>query len=102
MEMRRQGSVRNRPAVDLDIWGENQRGDTTTPGHAMILLPSREHGPVRLPEPPGGAQDDYDRAAQFLHQTLVAAIDELSPMSPEQLVEQRYQKFRQMGSFFTE
>jgi acetyl-CoA carboxylase carboxyl transferase subunit alpha len=55
-----------------------------------------------IPEPPGGAQDDYDRAAQFLHQTLVAAIDELSPMSPEQLVEQRYQKFRQMGSFFTE
>jgi acyl dehydratase len=43
------------PAVDLDVWGENQRGETTTPGHATILLPSREHGPVRLPEPPGGA-----------------------------------------------
>ena len=36
-------------------WGENQRGETTTPGHATILLPSREHGPVRLPDPPGGA-----------------------------------------------
>jgi acyl dehydratase len=45
----------DRPAVDLDIWGENQRGDTTTPGHATILLPSRDHGPVRLPDPPGGA-----------------------------------------------
>jgi acyl dehydratase len=45
----------DRPAVDLDLWGENQRGDTTTPGHASILLPSREHGPVRLPDPPGGA-----------------------------------------------
>ncbi len=45
----------DRPAVDLDIWGENQRGDTTTPGHATVLLPSRDHGPVRLPEPPGGA-----------------------------------------------
>jgi acyl dehydratase len=45
----------DRPAVDLDIWGENQRGETTTPGHATILLPSREHGPVRLPDPPGGA-----------------------------------------------
>jgi acyl dehydratase len=44
-----------RPAVDLDLWGVNQRGDTTTPGHATILLPSRGHGPVRLPEPPGGA-----------------------------------------------
>jgi hypothetical protein len=45
----------DRPAVDLEIHGENQRGDITCPGHAMVLLPSREHGPVRLPEPPGGA-----------------------------------------------
>ncbi len=45
----------DRPAVDLDVWGENQRGETTTPGHATILLPSREHGPVRLPDVPGGA-----------------------------------------------
>jgi hypothetical protein len=46
-----------RPAVDLDLWGENQRGLITTPGHASVLLPSREHGPVRLPDPPGGASD---------------------------------------------
>jgi hypothetical protein len=46
-----------RAAVDLDIWGENQRGEITTPGHATILLPSREQGDVRLPEPPGGAAD---------------------------------------------
>jgi hypothetical protein len=44
-----------RPAVDLEIRGENQRGETTTPGHATVLLPSRVHGEVRLPEPPGGA-----------------------------------------------
>ena len=43
-----------RPAVDLEIWGENQRGEVTTPGHASILLPSREHGAVRLPDIPGG------------------------------------------------
>ncbi len=43
------------PAVDVDLAGVNQRGVTTTPGHATILLPSHEHGPVRLPEPPGGA-----------------------------------------------
>ena len=45
----------HRPAVDLDIWGENQRGDSTVPGHATVLLPSREHGAIRLPDPPGGA-----------------------------------------------
>jgi hypothetical protein len=47
----------DRPAVDLDIWAENQHGDVTTPGHATILLPSTEHGAVRLPDPPGGATD---------------------------------------------
>jgi acyl dehydratase len=47
----------DRPAVDLDLSATNQRGELTTPGHATILLPSREHGPVRLPDPPGGARD---------------------------------------------
>jgi len=46
-----------RPAVDLDLRAENQRGELTTPGHATILLPSRAHGPVRPPDPPGGATD---------------------------------------------
>ena len=40
------------PAVDLDISCTNQRGEVTTPGHATVLLPSREHGAVRLPDPP--------------------------------------------------
>ena len=43
-----------RPAVDLQLWGRNQRGQVTCPGHATILLPSRDHGPVRLPDPPAG------------------------------------------------
>jgi acyl dehydratase len=46
-----------RPAVDLDLTMTNQRGEETTPGHASILLPSREHGAVRLPDAPGSAQD---------------------------------------------
>ncbi len=46
-----------RPAVDLDLSAVNQRGEVTTPGHATVLLPSRTHGAVRLPDPPGGAAD---------------------------------------------
>jgi acyl dehydratase len=46
-----------RPAVDVELVAENQRGEVTTPGHATILLPSRDRGPVRLPAPPGGATD---------------------------------------------
>jgi hypothetical protein len=46
-----------RPAVDLELVCENQRGQVTTPGWATILLPSREHGAVRLPDPPGRSPD---------------------------------------------
>ncbi|MHB8465481.1 MAG: hypothetical protein ACYDH6_24230 [Acidimicrobiales bacterium] len=57
-----------RPAVDLTLQAENQRGETTSPGHATILLPSREHGPVVLPSPPGEATE--------LAPALDAIIDE--------------------------
>jgi acyl dehydratase len=65
----------DRPAVDLDVWGENQRGDTTTPGHASILLPSRERGEVRLPDAPGGATTCAD--------ALVALVEQFAAMESE-------------------
>lgn len=37
--------------VDIVLRATNQRGDVTAPGEATVLLPSREHGPVVLPEP---------------------------------------------------
>ncbi|RAY16279.1 hypothetical protein DPM19_05130 [Actinomadura craniellae] len=43
-----------RPAVDLALRTRSQRDEVTSPATATILLPSREHGPVRLPDPPGG------------------------------------------------
>ncbi|MBM3675885.1 MAG: hypothetical protein FJW88_13255 [Actinobacteria bacterium] len=49
--------IDDRPAVDLELRAVNQRGETTTPGHATVLLPSRAHGQVVLPDPPGGATD---------------------------------------------
>ena len=61
----------DRPAVDLELTAENQRGELTTPGSATILLPSRRHGAVRLPDPPGNARDLSDALAaiseQFAH-----------------------------------
>jgi acyl dehydratase len=44
-----------RPAVDLELRTRNQRDVVTSPATATVLLPSREHGPVRLPRPPGDA-----------------------------------------------
>lgn len=55
-----------------------------------------------IPEPNGGAQEDYDRAAAYLGDALAGALAELKPMTAGQLIEQRCTKFRQMGNFFTE
>jgi acyl dehydratase len=38
--------------VHLDVQIENQRGLVLTPGRAVVLLPSRANGPVKLPSPP--------------------------------------------------
>jgi acetyl-CoA carboxylase carboxyl transferase subunit alpha len=53
-----------------------------------------------VPEPPGGAQEDYEAAATSLRQQLLASLDSLADLSPAELVEHRYVKFRKMGNFF--
>jgi acetyl-CoA carboxylase carboxyl transferase subunit alpha len=55
-----------------------------------------------IPEPAGGAQEDYDKAAEMLRVGIHAALHELQGLTAEQLIEQRYEKFRRMGNFFTE
>lgn len=50
----------DRPAVDVTLEARNQRDEVTTVGHASILLPSRQHGPVRLPDPPADGRDLQD------------------------------------------
>jgi hypothetical protein len=42
--------------VDIEMRGTNQRDTVTCPATATVALPSREHGPVPLPEPPADLQ----------------------------------------------
>lgn len=53
-----------------------------------------------LPEPDGGAHLDYNATAQTLDEAFSRALKEVSKLSPKELIEQRYQKFRRMGQFF--
>ncbi|HEY7392055.1 MAG TPA: acetyl-CoA carboxylase carboxyltransferase subunit alpha [Bryobacteraceae bacterium] len=53
-----------------------------------------------VPEPPGGAQEDYDAAAEMLRESLSSHLSKLALLKPQELVEQRYAKFRNMGNFF--
>ena len=55
-----------------------------------------------IPEPGEGAHTDPDNAADALRLMLRIGLAELSGLSEQQLIDDRYEKFRRMGSFFTE
>ena len=55
-----------------------------------------------IPEPPEGAHTDWDKAAEFVKEAVRSALEELSLRSRQELIDDRYDKFRRMGNFFTE
>lgn len=55
-----------------------------------------------IPEPPGGAHENPTAAAESLRTTVRLALAELGRLTPQQLIDDRYDKFRKMGSFFAE
>lgn len=55
-----------------------------------------------VPEPAGGAHADYDAAAEMLSKALEQNLRRLEGFSADELVEDRYRKFRSMGNFFEE
>jgi acetyl-CoA carboxylase carboxyl transferase subunit alpha len=55
-----------------------------------------------VPEPGEGAHSDPDQAAESLRLTLRSALAELSGLTARQLIDDRYEKFRRMGAFFSE
>lgn len=88
-------------------------------GCAAILWKHREHAPEAasalklsaqdlaklgiidgiIPEPTGGAHHDHAAAAASLKDGVLAALAELDGKPLEQLLEQRYQKFRDLGKY---
>ena len=53
-----------------------------------------------IPEPPDGAHADHDAAAELLATALRENLRRVNELSEAKLVEERYTKFRDMGSFF--
>ena len=50
-----------------------------------------------VPEPPGGAHNDHDRATALVDQALSQTLSDISGWSAEERLDRRYDKFRQMG-----
>jgi acetyl-CoA carboxylase carboxyl transferase subunit alpha len=52
-----------------------------------------------VPEPPGGAHSDWDRAAALLRDALGRALAELGELSVERLLEARWAKYEAIGAW---
>src|SRR5215210_7350311 len=52
-----------------------------------------------VPEPAGGAHEDYDEAAGLLGESLAEALDEIRHVQGEELRRARRRKFREMGVY---
>jgi len=55
-----------------------------------------------IPEPQGGAHRDPEGTAKNISEYIKAALDELRTKAPGKLVEERYKRFRKIGSFMEE
>jgi len=52
-----------------------------------------------IPEPVGGAHRNPEKAAQFVKETILKSLSELSPMNPDERINKRIEKFTSMGVF---
>jgi acetyl-CoA carboxylase carboxyl transferase subunit alpha len=55
-----------------------------------------------IPEPNGGAHRNPEETAKNISEYLVAALEELKTKTPGKLLEERYRRFRKIGSFIEE
>jgi len=52
-----------------------------------------------LPEPLGGAHQDFDATAETVKAAILETLAELKPLSPEELVEARIKRYDQIGQW---
>jgi acetyl-CoA carboxylase carboxyl transferase subunit alpha len=52
-----------------------------------------------IPEPPGGAHIDFEQSFKNVDRQLNQVLKKLEQKKPEELIEERYQKFRKIGVY---
>ena len=81
------------------LWSDGTKGPLAAEALKLTATDILELGCVIddvIPEPVGGAHNDPQLAAASVKKYLKKHLDELQKLSTEELVEQRYQKFRAM------
>lgn len=82
------------------LWSDGTKGPLAAEALKLTAMDIKELGCVIddvIPEPMGGAHNDVVVAAATVKKYLKKHLNELKKLSPEDLVEQRYQKFRAMS-----
>jgi acetyl-CoA carboxylase carboxyl transferase subunit alpha len=82
------------------LWSDGARGPEAAEALKLTSMDIDSLGMIIddvVPEPVGGAHNDHVAAAATVKEYLKKHLAELKELSPEELVEQRYQKFRAMS-----
>lgn len=84
------------------VWRDSGKAELAAEALKLTARDLRKLGLVDevVPEPPGGAQNDKDMAAELLSDALERNLGQLATMASDDLVNDRYRKFREMGNFF--
>lgn len=81
------------------LWSDGTKGPVAAEALKLTSTDIADLGCVIddvIPEPVGGAHTDHVKAMSLVKSVLKKHLDELKKLSPQELVEQRYQKFRAM------
>jgi len=83
------------------LWKDATLAKQAAEAMKITALDLKEMGIIDdiIPEVAGGAHKNLEQQVNMMQQCLTDVLAELNVLSPEQLVEARYEKFKQIGQF---
>jgi acetyl-CoA carboxylase carboxyl transferase subunit alpha len=83
------------------LWKDQSAVDLAAENLRFLSKDLMEFGVVDtvIPEPPGGAHVDYAQTFKNVNKHLYATLKRLEKKTPEEIIQERYQKFRKIGVF---
>src|SRR5262245_40711806 len=81
------------------LWKDASRAPQAASNLKLTALELRDLGIVDriVPEPEGGAHQDWDKAAAYLTEALKESLAEVESMTDDDRIARRYGRFRKMG-----
>ena len=83
------------------LWKDASLAKQAAEAMKITALDLKEMGIIDaiIPEVAGGAHKNIEQQVMMMQQSLIDVLAELNPLSPEQLVEARYEKYTKIGQF---